>query len=103
MPYHLPRVVDPGSVAIVSTECAEIGHAYAIRARDEGMGLPVVSSVGFPYHLPRVVDPVSVAIVSTECAEIGHAYAIRARDEGMGPPVVSRRDSPTTCPASLIP
>ena len=43
-PYHLPRVVDPGSVAIVSTECAEIGHAYAIRARDEGMVLPVVSS-----------------------------------------------------------
>ena len=47
VPYHLPRVVDPVSVAIVSTECAEIGHAYAIRARDEGMGLPV-ASLGVP-------------------------------------------------------
>ena len=65
---------------------AKIGHAYAIRARDEGMGLPV-GSLGVPYHLPRVVDPVSVAIVSTECAEIGHAYAIRARDEGVMPVV----------------
>ena len=46
-PYHLPRVVDPVSAAIVSTECAEIGHACAIRARDEGMDLPVVS-VGVP-------------------------------------------------------
>ena len=43
VPYHLPRVVDPVSHAIVSTECAEIGHAYAIRARDEGMDLPVGS------------------------------------------------------------
>ena len=60
-PYHLPRVVDPVSDAIVSTECAEIGHAYAIRAGDEGMVLPVGSS-GVPYHLPRVVDPVSVAM-----------------------------------------
>ena len=58
-PYHLPGVVDPVSVAIVSTECAKIGHACTIRARDEGMGLPV-GSRGFPYHLPRVVDPVSV-------------------------------------------
>ena len=61
-----------------------------------------LSVVGYPYHLPRVVDPGSAAIVSTECAEIGHAYAIRARDEGMVLPVVSL-ESPTTCPASLIP
>ena len=42
-PYHLPRVVDPESEARVSTECAEIGHACAIRAGDEGMALSVVS------------------------------------------------------------
>ena len=89
VPYHLPRVVDPGSGAIASTECAEIGHACAIRAGDEGMANAVVS-VGIPYHLPRVVDPVSVALVSTECAEVGHACAIRAGDEGMELPVVSR-------------
>ena len=88
-PYHLPRVVDPVSAAIDSTECAEIGHADAIRARDEGMALICCQSCGVPYHLPHVVDPVSDAIVSTECAEIGHAYAIRARDEGMDRPVGS--------------
>ena len=99
-PYHLPRVVDPVSHAIVSTECAEIGHACAIRARDEGMDFPL--SVRSPYHLPRVVDPVSLAIVSTECAEIGHADAIRARDEGMDLPFLSL-ECPTTCPVSLIP
>ena len=52
LPYHLPRVVDPGSVAIVSTECAEIGHAYAIRARDEGMGCPL-SVWSIPPPAPR--------------------------------------------------
>ncbi len=97
LPYHLPRVVDPVSAAIVSTECAEIGHAYAIRARDEGMGLPV-GSRGLPYHLPRVVDPGSDAIVSTECAEIGHAYAIRAGDEGMGPARCQSRSTPPPAP-----
>ena len=40
-PDHLPYVVDPVSGAIVSTEGAEIGHAYAIRARDEGMVSPL--------------------------------------------------------------
>ena len=80
VPYHLPRVVDPGSAAIVSTECAEIGHAYAIRAGDEGMVLPVVS-VGLPYHLPRVVDPVSVAKVSTECAKVGYFLAVKVNEK----------------------
>src|SRR5688572_16835612 len=75
--HHLPHVVNPGSPAIVSTECAEISHARAIRAGDKGMILPVVSP-GCPYHLPGVVDPRSVAIVSTECAEISHAAAIGA-------------------------
>ena len=56
VPYHLPRVVDPGSAAIVSTECAEIGHAYAIRARDEGMVLPVVS-LGAPTTCPASLIP----------------------------------------------
>ena len=56
-PYHLPRVVDPGSVAIVSTECAEIGHAYAIRARDEGMGLPVGSRRITPTTCPASLIP----------------------------------------------
>ena len=43
------RVVDPGSRAIVSTECAEIGHAYAIRAGDEGMApAPVAVSESLP-------------------------------------------------------
>ena len=79
-PYHLPRVVDPESGAIVSTECAEIGHAYAIRAGDEGMDLPVVSR-GVPYHLPRVVDPVSVAIVSTECAKVGYFLAVKVNEK----------------------
>ena len=69
----------PEALAIVSTECAEIGHAYAIRARDEGMVLPVVS-VGVPYHLPRVVDPVSVAIVSTECAKVGCFLAVKVNE-----------------------
>ena len=55
-PYHLPRVVDPESDAIVSTECAEIGHAYAIRAGDEGMGLSV-GSLGCPTTCPASLIP----------------------------------------------
>ena len=87
-PTTCPASLIPEAQLLVSTECAEIGHAYAIRAGDEGMMLPVVSQE-YPYHLPCVVDPGSRARVSTECAEIGHAYAIRARDEGMVLPVVS--------------
>ena len=58
-PTTCPASLIPEAVAIVSTECAEIGHAYAIRARDEGMDLPVVSR-RITHHLPRVVDPGSV-------------------------------------------
>jgi hypothetical protein len=82
-PHHLPRVVDPVSLAIVSTKCAEVSHAYAISARDEGMDLPA-GSPGVPYHLPRVVDPETGANASTECAETGYAYAIRSGDKSLG-------------------
>jgi hypothetical protein len=89
-PYQAPHVVDPiccGTDAI-STECAEIGHAYAVRTGDEGMGHPV-GSRRYPYHLPRVVDPGSAANISTECAEVGHAYTVGAGDEGMALPAIS--------------
>ena len=42
VPYHPPHLVNPLSGAIVSTEGAEIGHTYAITARDERM----IQSVG---------------------------------------------------------
>ena len=58
-PYHLPHVVDAVSGQLkVSTDCAEVGHAYAIRAGNEGMMLPV-GSLGVPHHLPGVVYAVS--------------------------------------------
>jgi hypothetical protein len=78
-PYHLPRVVDPISDASVSTECTEVGHAYAIRAGDEGMELPVLGS-GVPYHVPRVVDPVSDANVSADCAEGCYFLAVKVNE-----------------------
>jgi len=55
--HHLPRVVDPGSVAIESTECAEISHACAIGARDERMTRVCAANVGVPYHPPASLIP----------------------------------------------
>jgi len=81
-------VIDGSSVAKVSKTSrqihhgAKVGHACAIRARDEGVGRPAAVNPRRPYHLTHVVDPVGVANDSPECAENGHAYAIRARDEG---------------------
>ena len=100
-PDHLRCVVDPIRIALTSTKRAEIGHAYAIRARDEGIHLPVVVE---EYLLPpaRVVDPQSPAMVSTECAEVGYACAIGAGDESIANPLAVV-DRPTTCPSSLIP
>ena len=35
VPYHPPSIVDPGSVASVSTECAEIGCFLAVKVNDK--------------------------------------------------------------------
>src|SRR5687768_15318477 len=81
-PCHLPGIVDAVARAeIPPRKGAEIGHARAIGAGDEGMVLSCDRQAA-ACHLSGIVDTVGEAIVETKRAEVGHVRTIDAGDKG---------------------